>query len=115
LYDLQYRKPVPLVPRDKVVPVPERLGVDGVVIRALDENDLLRRVEPIVAGGVTSLAVCLLHAYRFNVHEERILQLLEQRFPGVHISLSSRIIAEFREYERASTTVINAYVAPIMD
>lgn len=115
LYDLHYRKPPPLVSRDRVVPVRERLSVDGEVVVPLDEDALLARLDDLLGRGTESVAVCLLHAYRHAAHEERIRALLEERFAGRHVSLSSRIVPEFREYERASTTVLNAYVAPIME
>ena len=115
LYDLHYRKPLPLVSRDRVVPVSERLSVDGEVIVPLDEGAVLASVERLLESGVESIAICLLHAYRHTGHEDRLHALLSERLPGLHVSLSSRIVPEFREYERASTTVLNAYIAPIME
>ncbi len=114
-YDLQYQKSRPLVARNRIVAVPERMDVHGEVVRPLDETVAAERLRNVVNGEIESFAVCLLHAYRHGQHEEHILELLERQFPGLHISLSSRVVPEFREYERASTTVLNAYVAPIMD
>lgn len=114
LYDLHYRKPQPLVPRDRVVPVRERIDASGEVILPLDEDDLAERLDQML-NGAESVAVCLLHAYRYAHHEERIRELLTRRFQHCQVSLSSHIVPEFREYERASTTALNAYVAPIME
>ena len=114
LYDLQFEKPEPLVPRRLCFEVPERLGSKGEVITALDE-DCVRDVAAKIRGaGVESVAVCLLHSYRNPVHEQRVGEILAEELPGVPVSLSSSVVPEFREYFRASTTVINAGVQPIV-
>jgi N-methylhydantoinase A len=114
LYDLQFEKPQPLVPRQLCYEVPERLNAQGEVITPLDESVVEQVVEKIAATGVEAVAVCLLHSYRNPAHEQRIGELLRAKLPNVTISLSSDVVPEFREYLRASTTVINSSVAPVV-
>jgi N-methylhydantoinase A len=114
LYDLQFEKPPPLVPRRLCFEVPERLGAKGEIITPLDEDAARQVARAIAATGIESVAVCLLHSYRNPVHEQVVGRILEEEMPGVSVSLSSAIVPEFREYFRASTTVINAGVRPIV-
>jgi N-methylhydantoinase A len=113
LYDLQYRKPAPLVPRRLRFEVAERMGPAGEPWRALDEDSVRAVAERIAAAGVEAVAVSLLHAYANPAHERRVAALLRERLgPGVFITCSSDILLEIREYERTSTAVVNAYVGP---
>lgn len=114
LYDLQFEKPPPLVPRRLCFEVPERLGARDEVITPLDEDAVRTVARQIRETGVESVAVCLLHAYRNPAHEDIVGRILEEEIPGVSVSLSSAVVPEFREYFRASTTVINAGVRPIV-
>jgi N-methylhydantoinase A len=114
LYDLQFEKPAPLVPRQLCFEVPERLDAKGKVVTPLNESALNEVVEEIASSGVEAVAVCLLHAYRNPDHEQRIGEALRAKLPKIVISLSSDVVPEFREYLRASTTVINSSVAPIV-
>ena len=114
LYDLQFEKPAPLVPRQLCFEVPERLDAKGQVVTPLDEKALAEVVERIAESEVEAVAVCLLHSYRNRDHERRISEALAARLPNVIISLSADVVPEFREYLRASTTVINSAVAPIV-
>lgn len=114
LYDLQFEKPPPLVPRRLCFEVPERLGAKGEVITQLDEDAVRAVAGQIRETGVKSVAVCLLHSYRNPVHENAVGKILEEEIPRVSVSLSSAVVPEFREYFRASTTVINAGVRPIV-
>jgi N-methylhydantoinase A len=114
LYDLQFEKPPPLVPRQLCFEVPERLDAKGEVVTPLDEKALAEVVERIAESEVEAVAVCLLHSYRNPDHEQRIGKAIAARLPNVIISLSSDVVPEFREYLRASTTVINSAVAPIV-
>lgn len=114
LYDLQFEKPAPLVPRQLCFEVPERLNAKGEVVTPLDENALANVVEQIASSGVEAVAVCLLHSYRNPDHERRVGAAISAKLPNVIISLSSDVVPEFREYLRASTTVINSSVAPIV-
>jgi N-methylhydantoinase A len=115
IYDLHYRKAEPLVPRDIVVEVPERVGADAQVAIPLDESAARAAIEDLIARDVTAIAVCLIHAYQNPTHEQRIRALIAEIAPDLHVSLSSDVIAEFREYERTSTTVIDAFVKPVVD
>lgn len=113
MYDVRYRPPKPLVRRRDVFEVPERLAADGTVVTPLDEaavETLLDRCE----GRYEALAVCLLHAYANPAHELRVAQLAAARLPRVAVVCSSEVAPEWREYERTSTTVLSAYVAPIV-
>lgn len=114
LYDLQFEKPAPLVPRQLCFEVPERLDAKGQVVTPLDEKALAEVVERIAESEVEAVAVCLLHSYRNRDHERRIGEAIAARLPNVIISLSADVVPEFREYLRASTTVINSAVAPIV-
>jgi N-methylhydantoinase A len=115
IYELHYQKPVPLVPRDLAVDVRERVGATGEIVTPLDEDSTRRAVETLEERGVNAIAVCLLHAYKNPDHERRVREIVGEVAPGLHVSLSSEIVAEFREYERASTTVIDAFVKPVVD
>lgn len=112
LYALQYRKPQRLVPRRDVLEVTERLRWDGSVDTPLDESCLEPIVEKIRSEGVTAVAVCLLHSYLNPEHELRVRELLRRECPGLSVTLSHEIAREWREYERASSAVMNAYIAP---
>jgi N-methylhydantoinase A len=112
LYALRYRKPQRLVPRRDVVEVVERLRWDGSVETPLEPASVAALVERIRADGVEAVAICLLHAYVNPVHELELRALLRARLPDLSITLSHEIAREWREYERASTAVLNAYIAP---
>ncbi|HEX5815687.1 MAG TPA: hydantoinase/oxoprolinase family protein, partial [Methylomirabilota bacterium] len=110
VYDLQIEKPAPLVPRRLIGEVTERVLADGSVRTPLDEADARRAIRELVARGVTTLAVCLLHAYLNPAHEQRIAALAAEEAPDLIVTLSHEVSPTFREYERTSTTVVNAYV-----
>src|SRR5437773_1695238 len=110
VYDLQIEKPRPLVPRRLIGEVTERVLADGRVRTPLDEADARRAIRELAARGVTTLAVCLLHAYLNPVHEKRLAALVAEEAPQVAVTLSHEVSPTFREYERTSTTVVNAYV-----
>lgn len=114
LYDLQFEKPPPLVPRRYCYEVTERLDASGDVVTALDEESVRDVARRIKQAGMSTVAVCLLHAYRNPAHENSVGRILEEEIPDVAVSLSSSVVPEFREYFRASTTVINASVQPII-
>jgi N-methylhydantoinase A len=114
-YDLMIDRAVPLVPRHLRLMVHERLAVDGSVLIPLDESDVARVADKLIAENVKAVAVGFLHAYAHDVHEKRVAELLRARLPAdVSICLSSEVAPEVREYERFSTTVANAYVRPLM-
>ena len=114
MYDLFWRKPPPLVERRLRFEVNERVTVDGTVLRPLDEAECRALAARLRATGVESVAVCFLHSYLYPEHERRLGEILEEELPAVSISLSSEILREQREYERSATTVVNAYVRPLM-
>jgi len=113
-YDIDWQKPVPLVAREWRFTVPERIRATGEVELALDLSSLDNIVQSIKDEGIEAIAVCLLHSYRQPIHEQAIGQRLRQDLPGVHVSLSSEILPEMLEFERSSTTVTNAYLAPLV-
>jgi N-methylhydantoinase A len=116
LFDLFYRHPGPLVPRDRIIEVRERVGPGGDTRVPLDLEGVADAVEGVVArDGVTSVAICCLHSYANPEHEERLERHLEERFPDLSVSRSSSVLPRFREYERMSTTVISAYLRPKVD
>jgi N-methylhydantoinase A len=110
VYDLQIEKPRPLIARRYIGEVTERVLADGSVRTPLDEGDARRAIRELVARGVTTLAVCLLHSYVNPVHEKRLAALVGEEAPHVTVTLSHEVSPTFREYERTSTTVVNAYV-----
>jgi N-methylhydantoinase A len=115
LYALEPQRPPPLVPAALRFGARERVAADGTVLRALDDLAAAEIVEQVAAADVESVAVCLLFAFLRPEHEQRIAAALRARLgPDLFISLSSEILPEYREYERTSTVVINAYVAPLM-
>ena len=110
VYDLQIEKPAPLIARRLIGEVHERVLADGAIRDPLDDADARRAIRALSARGVTSLAVCLLHAYVNPVHETRLAELIAEEAPHRAVSLSHEVSPTFREYERTSTTVVNAYV-----
>jgi N-methylhydantoinase A/oxoprolinase/acetone carboxylase beta subunit len=110
VYDLQIEKPPPLIPRRLIGEVTERVLADGSVRTPLDEADARRAIRELVARGVSTLAVCLLHSYLNPEHETRIAALAAEEAPQLIVTLSHEVSPTFREYERTSTTVVNAYV-----
>jgi N-methylhydantoinase A len=110
VYDLQIEKPPPLVPRRLIGEVTERVLADGSVRTPLDEADARRAIRELAARGVTTLAICLLHAYLNPEHEKRLAALAAEEAPQLTVTLSHEVSPTFREYERSSTTVVNAYV-----
>jgi N-methylhydantoinase A len=114
LYDLSIERPKPLVPRRLRLGISERVTAEGQIRQPLDLDEVRHAARYFEKEGITSVAVCLLHSYRNPVHERHIQECLQREFPSFHVSLSSRVAPEIREYERTSTTVANAYVQPIM-
>jgi N-methylhydantoinase A len=115
LYDTQFEKAPPLVPRDRAVGVRERLGPAGEVLTPLDDDSVREAAALLRREQVESVAVCLLHSYVNPAHEQRVGEILAEELPGVPVSLSAEVAPEFREYLRASTTVINAVIRPVVE
>jgi len=112
LYEPLYIKPAPLAPRNLRFEINERIGADGSVVTPLNEDDVRRAAAAIRAAGAEAVAVCFLHSYRNPDHERRAGEMLQELLSDLFISLSIDILPQIREYERTSTTVINAYVGP---
>ncbi len=115
LYNLHYVKPKPLVPRSLRLEVRERLASDGTVRVKLDEDTVRQAGERLKREKVEAVAICLLHSYANPAHERRIAEILKGILPAdVFVSCSHEILPEMREYERTSTTVVNAFLGPLM-
>jgi N-methylhydantoinase A len=112
---MSYEKPEPLVSTDRVVEVPERIGADGTVVRPLDEAAAREAIQELVDQGVEALTICLINAYVNPEHEQAVGRIARELAPDVPVSLSTAVTPEFREYERAVTTAMNAYVAPELE
>lgn len=116
MYDLDYEKPAPLVPRRRRIGVPGRIDVDGNVSEPLDEDAVVQAAKSLVEDwDVDSFAICFLHSYQNPEHEQRAGQLIRERYPERSISLSTDISREYREYERTSTAVLDAYIKPTFE
>ncbi len=112
-YNLFFKRPAPLVPRELRLEVNERLLASGAILEPLDEHSARAAIAELKSRKVESVAVCLLHSYANPLHEQRLGELLRQEFPQAYVALSHEILRECREYERTSTTVLNGYVGPI--
>jgi len=116
IYDLEYQKPKPVVTRSASFEVAERILADGSIAAPLDVADIGQRLVPALkAGGYEAVAICLLNSFVNPVHEKRLREVLRQALPDLHFAISSDITREFREFERASTTTLSAYVQPVID
>src|SRR5436190_20374638 len=114
LYDLAWTKPAPLVERYLRKVVDERIDHRGEVERPLDPADAERAVDALVAEKVDAIAVCLINSFTNPAHEQTIKQIIARKAPHLPLSISFEVLPEIKEYERTSTTVINAYVMPIV-
>jgi len=113
-YDLRSPPPEPLVPRELRFGVRERLKPNGEVLTPLDEVSLTAAIAAIKTSGTASVAICFLHAYRNPAHEIAAAERIARELPGISISRSSDVLPQIKEYERVSTTVVNAAVAPVV-
>src|ERR1700693_3148280 len=114
IFDVMYDRPPMLVPRSLTGEVRERLGASGEVLRALDEPALRETIRRLVAQGIESIAVCLLFSFLDPTHEQRVRAVVAEEAPACDVSLSCEILPQIREYYRLSTTVINAYLQPLL-
>jgi N-methylhydantoinase A len=114
-YDLQWKQPAPLVPRHLRVEVTERIDAHGRVVIPLDEHSVRQVIALLLQENVRAIAVSLMHAYVNPTHEQRVVEIIEEMAPQLPVSVSSRVCREVREYERTSTTVVNAYAMPRID
>ncbi len=116
IYDLFYAKPRQLIDRDRIFEVTERLDPAGNVVASLDKQEVIQLADRIVTEmDASSIAVCLLHAYANPEHERQIAEWIEERHPEISVTLSSSVCPMHREYERMSTTLISAYLRPVVD
>ncbi len=110
LYDLNLELPKPLVPRHLRFDVPERIAADGSLLQALDEGFVRRLVAELRDKGIKAIGVCYLNSFRNPIHEQRTAEIIAEVAPRIRVSLSSEVVAEIREYQRTSTTLVNVYV-----
>jgi N-methylhydantoinase A len=114
IFDVMYDKPATLVPQSLTAEVRERVDFRGTVLRALDEAALRDAVRALKAEGIESIAVCLLFSFLHPEHEARVREIVLEEMPDCSVSLSCEVLPQVREYYRLSTTVINAYLQPIL-
>jgi N-methylhydantoinase A len=114
IFDVMYDKPALLVPHSLTGEVKERVDHRGLVLRALDEAALRETLRTLAGHNIESIAVCLLFSFLHPQHEERVREIAREELPQCSISLSCEIVPLIREYHRLSTTVINAYLHPIL-
>lgn len=116
MYNIRYKKPETIVPRRRRLGVPGRIGPDGSVIEPLDERIVQEKVEELVnEWDVESIAVVFLHAFKNPAHEQRVAEIIRREHADISVSVSSEIVNEHHEYERTSTTVLDAYIKPIFE
>src|SRR5271154_7120223 len=115
LYDMSWTKPPPLIERRLRAEVDERVNAEGGIDTPLDDASVERAVRFLVGEGVEAIAVCLLHSYLNPVHEMRVKEIALRLAPGMSLCVSAEVLPVINEYERTSTTVINAYVRPIVE
>ena len=113
-YNLRMAAPDPLVPRARRLGVRERIRADGHVDTPLDEASLDRAVQKLVADKVEAVSICFLHAYKDSRHEKAAAKAVTRAMPDAYVSVSSEVLPQIKEYERVCTTVVNAYVGPIL-
>ncbi len=114
MYDLQKDHPAPLVDREHRSEVNERIGAAGEVVRAPTQEEIVAAVDEVIASGASACAIGFLFAFINPEHEQKVAAMLRERAPDMDVSMSSEVQPEFREYERLSTTVLNAYLQPVM-
>jgi len=114
MYNIKAPPLIPLVPRSRCYGVRERMRVDGSVLTPLDEAEVDAIAEQLAADGIEAVAICFLHSYVNPDHEQRCAARIANRLPKITVTTSADVLPEFREYERFSTTALNAYVAPRM-
>ena len=114
MYDTLAQKPQSLIQPGMNKGVPERIRFDGQVVKPLDEEKVRQVVQLFKANGINSIAVATLFSFLNPMHERRIKEIIQEEYPGVYVSASHDLVAEFREYSRMSTTMLNAYLGPVM-
>ncbi len=112
-YDLQIEFPEPIVPRYLRMEIDERMHATGAVLTPLDDGSVRAAIRQLLAEGCESIAVCLLHSYRNPAHERRVREICQEMAPGIPVTLSADVLPEMKEFERTTTTTINAYAKPV--
>jgi N-methylhydantoinase A len=112
MYDFFERRPAQLVPRHLRFEIDERMNFDGSIRKAFQEDEVIHRLK---SFGIKAVTVCFLHSYANPIHEMLVRELFRGHYPDANLSLSCSILPEIREYERLSTTTVNAYAMPIID
>ena len=115
LFDLTFQRPDPLIPRALRYDIEERVGASDETVRPLDRDALSAVLDDLERQDIESVAVCYLHAYAAPGHELETRAAIQEKLPGVPVSLSHEVVPEYREFERLSTTVLNAYIAPALE
>ncbi|HEU0216700.1 MAG TPA: hydantoinase/oxoprolinase family protein [Stellaceae bacterium] len=113
-YNLRLPPPVQLVPRHLRLGVCERLRADGRIETPLDQASLSKAIDILRSADVEAVAVCYFHAWRDAAHERETAEILREALPGCYISLSSSVLPQIKEFERVSTTIVNAYIGPVL-
>ncbi|MEO8442226.1 MAG: hydantoinase/oxoprolinase family protein, partial [Betaproteobacteria bacterium] len=113
-YDVGFRKPEPLVPRQLRFEVSERIGADGKIVRPLDAGSLEEIACALERADVRALAICFINSCANNVHEVQAAEFFSRRLPGVSVTASTALLPQLGEYERTSSAVINAYIRPVV-
>lgn len=113
-YNLNWRKPAPLVPRRWRMEVDERIAPDGSVVTPIDPATVERAIQQLMADGVESIAICFLNSYVNSTHEQVARTLIRNSYPALTVSISAEVLPEIKEFERTSTAVVNAYVQPVL-
>ena len=111
-FNLFFHRPKPLIPRELTFEVTERINAKGEVLTGLNEVEVQALAEVLAAQGIEAVAVCFLHAYANPAHERRTGEMLRASNPKLFVTLSHEIVREYREYERTSTTALNAFIGP---
>ena len=114
MFDLTWEKPEPLVPRRHRLEVGERMGADGLAVSDLPQDEVIVAAEMLVKEGIRSVAVCYINSCINPAHERRTVKILEENFPDLLVTASCDVLPEMKEYERTSTTVVNAYLLSAM-
>ena len=114
-FDIRLPAPYPIVPRQRRLGVTERINHLGEIVLELNEEEVRDAVVKLKQLGIESIAVCLLFSFKNNKHERRIREIIQQEYPEAYVSLSSEVLPQVREFDRFSTTILNAYLSPKLD
>lgn len=113
-FDYFYDKPVHLAPQSMTREIPGRIDWEGAEVTPLDEDAVRTHARSLIESGATSIAICYLFSYANSAHEERSREIILEEFPDAHVSLSSEVLPRIREWPRLSTTLLNAYLGPVL-